>query len=104
VDPDFDVFLYTSESDGIPNVLLEAMSHGYVAIAPNVGGIGELVNEETGFLVENYDDVDAYVAILKELLGDKNLLKNKQEALKKLLASRFSRENFVATMKQIGML
>jgi glycosyltransferase involved in cell wall biosynthesis len=104
VNPDFDAFLYTSESDGIPNVLLEAMSYGYAAIAPNVGGISEAVNEKTGFLIENYQDVDAYVEVIKKLALNKNVLKEKQTHIKELLESKFNKERFVSAMKQIGML
>jgi glycosyltransferase involved in cell wall biosynthesis len=104
VNPEFDAFLYTSESDGIPNVLPEAMSYGYAALAPDVGGISELINEKTGFLIKNYLDADAYVEILKKLLKNKNLLKNKQEHIKKVLISEFNKENFIRIMKQTGML
>ncbi|MDR2781997.1 MAG: glycosyltransferase [Holosporaceae bacterium] len=104
VRPDFDLFLYTSESDGIPNVLLEVMSYGYSVIAPNVGGISEVINEENGFLVENYLDTDRYVEILKELLTNKEVLKDKQKYIKESIARKFNKENFVETMRQIGMI
>jgi len=46
-----DVVVLTSESEGIPVVLMEAMARGKIVIAPAITGIPELVrNGETGFL------------------------------------------------------
>lgn len=48
----FDLFLYTSAFDGLPNVVLEAMASGLVVIATDVGGVSEAVDEQTGVLVD----------------------------------------------------
>ena len=48
---EYDAFVYTSAYDGLPNVVLEAMSAGLVVIAPSLGGIPEAVTPESGFLV-----------------------------------------------------
>ncbi len=46
-----DLFVLTSESEGIPLVLMEAMAHGRPVLAPNITGIPELVLDgKTGFL------------------------------------------------------
>lgn len=37
-----DVFMFTSESEGMPNVVLEAMAHGMRVISTDVGGVAEL--------------------------------------------------------------
>ncbi len=64
----FDVFLYTSQWDGLPNVLLEAMAAGLAVVAPNVGGVGELIIPgQTGYLISPYDDVEAFVAALDRI-------------------------------------
>jgi len=68
---DYDAFLYTTRFDGLPNAILEAMAAGLPVIAPDVGGISEAVNAETGFLIENSPDddvlVDRYVQAIKSL-------------------------------------
>ncbi len=64
----FDVFLYTSQWDGLPNVLLEAMAAGLAVVAPDVGGVGELIIPgQTGYLISPYDDVEAFVAALDRI-------------------------------------
>ena len=68
---EFDAFLYTTEYDGLPNVVLEAMGAGLPVIAPNVGGINEAVKTgETGWLLSPASDaglVEAYVEAIKDL-------------------------------------
>lgn len=49
----FDVFINASKSEGIPVSIMEAMSYGIPAIAPNVGEISDLVNDSNGYLLPN---------------------------------------------------
>jgi glycosyltransferase involved in cell wall biosynthesis len=63
----FDVLLYTTAWDGLPNVLLEGMGSGLVCVAPDVGGIAELISPENGYLVRGSEAVDEYVTVLGQL-------------------------------------
>lgn len=45
------LFVNTSLSEGIPVSIMEAMSYGIPVIAPNVGGIPEIVNNNNGVLM-----------------------------------------------------
>ena len=48
-----DLYLNTSHHEGIPVTIIEAMSHGIPVIAPDVGGLPEIVeNGKTGRLVK----------------------------------------------------
>jgi glycosyltransferase involved in cell wall biosynthesis len=49
------VLALPSYNEGYPNVVIEALSCGRPVIATNVGGILELVNEQTGILVSPRD-------------------------------------------------
>jgi glycosyltransferase involved in cell wall biosynthesis len=57
----------TSEYEGTPNVLLEAMAHGVPVIASNVGGAAEIVDKSRGFLIEKTDE-KGFAAALAELI------------------------------------
>lgn len=48
-----DVFINTSQSEGVPVSIMEAMSYGVPAIAPDVGGISEIINSNHGVLLSN---------------------------------------------------
>lgn len=61
-------FLYTSTWDGTPNVLLEAMQAGLLVVASDVGGVGEVVDDDTGLLVRDADDPVAYAAAIRRTL------------------------------------
>ena len=47
-----DILLCPSYSEGMPNVILEAMSRGLAIIATNVGAIRLLVSEDNGVLLQ----------------------------------------------------
>jgi glycosyltransferase involved in cell wall biosynthesis len=75
----FSIFLYTSLQDGVPNALLEAMSHGLAVIAPNVGGVSEVVIDgETGILLPSLADENSmaasYIQSLLRLANDDTLI------------------------------
>ena len=49
----FDVFVNCSSSEGLPVSIMEALSFGIPVVAPDVGGVSELVNCKNGWLVES---------------------------------------------------
>ncbi len=60
--------LVPSEREGFPMVIMEAMSHGVIPIATNVGGIAEhLNNDENGILINEVDDDKVFNAFLMEI-------------------------------------
>ncbi len=96
----YDIFLYTSQWDGLPNVLLEAVSMGLPVVASAIGGIPELIQHgKTGFLVEPYDDIDAYVRILSDVFSDRTELGIIVRNAYELLDKRHSWSNFNGDLK-----
>lgn len=49
----FDVFINTSISEGLPVSMMEAQSYGIPVIGTNVGGVGEIINDEVGILINS---------------------------------------------------
>ncbi len=64
------VLVLTSISEGMPNVVLEAMSIGIPVVASNVGGVTQLIShEESGLLcnIKNKNEfVDSIIKLLKQ--------------------------------------
>jgi glycosyltransferase involved in cell wall biosynthesis len=58
-----DVAVLTSDSEGLSNVILEAMAAGLPVVAYNVGGNGELVDECRGALIPVGDESGFAVAV-----------------------------------------
>jgi len=69
-----DVLLCPSYSEGMPNVILEAMSRGLAIIATNVGAIRLLVSENNGALLKECKTNLIFDAINKFILMDYNKL------------------------------
>jgi len=46
-----DLFINLSTTEGLPVSIMEALSFGIPVLAPNIGGIGELVNDSNGKLI-----------------------------------------------------
>jgi glycosyltransferase involved in cell wall biosynthesis len=65
-----DICVLTSDHEGTPNVLLEAMACGLPIVATRVGGVPELIREaENGFMTEPGDEAGLYAALAK-LIAD----------------------------------
>lgn len=98
---DYDVLLYTSYSDGMPNVVLEAAAAGLPIIASNVGGVSNLIkNNETGFLVDEIEDEDMYIEILEKIRENPKSLVTVTKAAHKLLIKQHSWEKFCKVIER----
>lgn len=69
----FDMFLLTSQKEGLPYVLLEALSARVPIIASNVGGVPEIVQDGENGLLCKSGDVEAFAAAIEKLAADQQL-------------------------------
>ena len=84
-----DVFINTSESEGIPVSIMEAMSYEVPAIAPNVGGISGLIGKDRGVLLNESPDVDEIERALASLMK-RSKEKQVRSAAKKNIITKYS--------------
>lgn len=101
----YDAVLYTAMFDGLPNILLEAMARGMIVIAPNVGGIGELVSAETGFIVENVANeeilVQSYVEAIRSLYDESTDRKSLRLNAMRDIKEKHSKDAYLAKLAQV---
>lgn len=86
-----DLLLCPSYSEGMPNVILEAMSQSCSVLATNVGANALLVNEKTGYLIES-NTPESIVSQLNNIINNTAELQLKQEESRKLVNESFSWE------------
>ena len=73
---DFYVFINVSSSEGLPVSVMEAMSFGIPCIATDVGGTGEIVNNDHGVLISKDaadKDIAEVIRAIYSVSGDEYL-------------------------------
>ncbi|TVZ59151.1 glycosyltransferase involved in cell wall biosynthesis [Flavobacteriaceae bacterium MAR_2010_105] len=100
------VLVITSYREGLPLVLMEAMSHGVIVIATNVGSIHEHIeNGINGFLIDNYVDTKLIQQAISEkivdLYMDQDLRKKMSLNAFRYAKTHFGMDNFNKAYRKI---
>jgi glycosyltransferase involved in cell wall biosynthesis len=86
----FTVFLLTSDYEGLPLTLLEAMGQGLVPVVSDLpSGIREVVNQDNGLLVP-VNEIDGYAKAIISLAENRPELLRMSSAARSSVAERFS--------------
>lgn len=99
--PQFDVFVLSSTSEGMPLVILEAMAAGRPVVTTFCGGPAEVVvNEEGGFIVP-IGDIAALRECIVRLLRDPELARKMGEAGRKRVEQMFTIQQMVGSYEDL---
>ena len=99
---DYDVFLNTSQWDGLPNVILEALAAGLPVVTSDVGGIAVAIDcAEAGILVSPFDHIEGYVDALTSLAADRTKRLEMGARGQSYIARYHSRDQFVAAVRAV---
>jgi len=98
---DYAVLLFTSGWEGLPLTLLDATMAGLPIVASAVGGVGEFINDTTGYLVTAVEDPAAYVAQLSAALADGGERRRRWEAAVSLAHTRHGFDHFYETVRAV---
>ena len=90
--------VYTTQNDGLPNVLLEATAAGLPVVAPDRGGIRDFVTNETGWLIPRHTDIQAYVNALRESRDNGPEAEARLARARALLEERHSKAAFARSL------
>lgn len=85
-----DVFILPSHSEGMPNVILEAMASGCAILATNVGAVSIMVASSNGWLLPPIDEKALEEKMMDIIKGDtKEIERKKASSVNKI------KENFI---------
>lgn len=100
---DFGALLFTSAYEGLPNVPIELGAWGMPIVASRVGGLAELVDDNTGWLIDPDASALTYAQSLREAL-DPQLGLTRGRALQQRVGTRHSWERFKGEVQALGLL
>jgi glycosyltransferase involved in cell wall biosynthesis len=94
-----DIFVLTSEHEGTPNVLLEAMATGLAVVASNTGGISDLVQHgHNGLLFEHDEELCGAVS---QLLAELELRRRLGERARRHIELSYSAYQLPGMLNQL---
>ncbi|MDA8195816.1 MAG: glycosyltransferase [Actinomycetota bacterium] len=85
------VLLPNGDSDGIPNVLLEAMASGKVVIGADIDGIKEAIDDRVSGRIYRSGDVIALAEVIAELIDDRSSLAELARGARQKVCDEFSK-------------
>ncbi|MEL6622055.1 MAG: glycosyltransferase, partial [Pseudomonadota bacterium] len=97
----FDFYLYTSEWDGLPTILIEMGMRGMTVVSSDVGGISDLVTPETGWPVADALNPSAYVEAIAELARTPDAATGRASALKARVLEMCTHERYLKTARGV---
>lgn len=67
---EFPVFLYTSQWDGTPTIVLAAAFSGIPIVASAVGGVKDVVHDDSGFPIDEIENIALYVQAIRAVFAN----------------------------------
>jgi glycosyltransferase involved in cell wall biosynthesis len=99
-----DIFVLPSLTESFSNALMEAMASGCCAIASQVGGNAELIEDGRTGLLFPAEDSNALAACLRRVIDNSQLRRDLAERGSRLIHERFARARSVEQLEQIYAL
>lgn len=95
-----DVFLLPANYEGLPIVIIEAMSHGCPVVASDVGGVSELVhNDVNGYALDNRAEL--FAEKIKYILENEQVRDSMSKASKEMYEKNFTVDKMVDGYKGV---
>ncbi|SLN68884.1 glycosyltransferase family 4 protein [Roseisalinus antarcticus] len=97
-----DLWLYTSDWDGVPSILLEVAMTGLPLVGSRVGGTGEILREGLAHPLPEGAGVQAHVAAIRAVLADPATARKQALMLREALLAERSEAAFRAVVAELA--
>lgn len=84
-----DLFVLATHTEGMPNVVMEAMACGLPVVTTQVGGLPDAVGDCQGVALVPPKDIDAFADVTSKLLQDERLRRHMGSAARRKAEERF---------------
>ncbi|WP_188052155.1 glycosyltransferase [Aureimonas fodinaquatilis] len=98
---EFDSYIFTTSGEGMPISLLEMVAKGLPIVAPDVGGISELIGPDTGWLMSDQEADEEYVDALKTIHRNPKEAERRVKAAQTYLLANHSRKAFHKALEAV---
>lgn len=96
-----DIFALSSNYEGLPLSILEAMSFGLPVVACDVGGVNEaVIHEKTGLLSER-GDVAAFTENIKKMANQPNIMPDYSQQALEYYEQNFTAEKMISELEVV---
>lgn len=93
-----DILVCPSWSEGMPNVILEAMANGLAVVATDVGATNILVSNKTGWLLNGANVTEISETLNKIINLDRNIINARKQAALDLIKADFTWEKLIVKL------
>lgn len=97
----FDCLILPSYAEGLPNVLLEAMSQGVPCVATRVGGIPSLLRHNYNGLLTSPGSFSQLISQINRLMADKNLRQKISISAKETVTTSYNWQDIIGKYAEI---
>jgi glycosyltransferase involved in cell wall biosynthesis len=97
----FDIFALSSDTEQMPNALLEAMAAARAVAAVDVGDVKQIVSRDNREFIVDRDDASAFVRALTRLLREPEKRRALGAANRRRVTSEFSQERMFSAYSRI---
>lgn len=95
----FDIYALTSENEGLPLSIMEAMATELPVVAVNVGSVNSIINQNNGILLSSRSEIELGGQLMK-LVRDKERRRLLGKAARSVIEQNFSFEKMINLYKQ----
>ena len=96
-----DLWLYTAEWDGVPNILIDVAAAGIPLVGSLVGGTGEILQEGLSEGVSDIENVEDYAAAIRRIFADPDSARERAVNLRERVLTARTLSAYRASVEKI---